>query len=80
MIRPTYLLVEREGPDGWVTVADDGALDTAIEWSHDWRWRWSAAVSWTVPEEAEGFYRISYVGRTTATTEPFAVALTRSAQ
>lgn len=80
VIRPTYLLVEREGPDGWVTVADDGALDTAIEWSHDWRWRWSAAISWTVPEDAEGFYRISYVGRTTATTEPFAVALTRSAQ
>lgn len=79
-IQPSYLLVERKGRGGCVTVADDGALDTAIEWSHDWRWRWSAAISWTVPEDAEGTYRISYIGRTTATTEPFEVALARSAQ
>ena len=80
LIRPTHLLIERETPEDWVTIADDSSFDTTIEWSHDGKWRWSAAITWTVPEDAEGSYRISYVGRTTATTEPFTVAPPRSAQ
>lgn len=80
VIRPTYLLVERESREGWLTIADDGSLDTTIEWSHDWKWRWTSLITWTVPEDAEGAYRISYVGRTTATTEPFTVAPARSGQ
>ena len=73
-IRPTYLLVERETEDGWVPEADDSTIETSIEWDRDWRWRWSAVISWQVPAGAAGSYRISYLGRTVATTPDIVVA------
>ena len=71
VIRPNYLLVERETPEGWVTAADDSSPGTTIEWSHDRSWRWRASVTW--PAEP-GTHRISYIGRTTATTDPIIVS------
>ena len=69
-IRPTYLLVEKQTGDGWVTVADDGDPSTSITWSHDRKRRWSAEITWVA---SAGTHRISYVGRTTATTSPIVV-------
>ncbi len=70
-IRPTYLLVERQVVDGWEIVADDSSPSTTITWHRDRRLRWTATITWT-PNTA-GTYRVSYVGRTTATTAPIAV-------
>lgn len=70
-IRPTYLLVERERPGGWDVVADDSSLTTTITWHRDRRLHWTASITWT-PDTA-GTYRITYVGRTTATTSPLTV-------
>ncbi|MCW2750798.1 MAG: ceramidase [Aeromicrobium sp.] len=72
VIRPTYLLVEQQNGDVWATVADDSSLTTTIRWHRDRRLRWTATVTWTAGDP--GTYRVSYVGRTTATTEPFEVA------
>ncbi len=71
-IRPNYLLVERETLGGWEHAADDGSLNTTIEWAHDRRWRWSATATWQ--PETPGTYRLTYIGRTTATTNPIVVA------
>ncbi|NRQ50310.1 neutral/alkaline non-lysosomal ceramidase N-terminal domain-containing protein [Aeromicrobium stalagmiti] len=70
-IRPTYLLVERQAPTGWEVVADDSSLTTTITWRRDRRLHWTAEVTWTADDA--GTYRITYVGRTTATTPPFPV-------
>lgn len=70
-IRPNYLLVERETPDGWEHVADDGSLETTIEWAHDRRWRWTAVATWQ--SRTPGTYRLTYIGRTTATTDPIII-------
>ena len=70
-IRPTYLLIERLDGDGWITIADDSSLTTSITWHRDLRLRWAATVTWVAGEP--GAYRISYVGRATATTPPFTV-------
>lgn len=70
-IRPNYLLVERETPDGWISVADDNSLATSIEWDRDRRLRWRATVTWQAT--VAGTYRISYLGRTRATTDPIKV-------
>lgn len=69
-IRPNYLLVERQTGDGWIAVADDGAPNTTVTWSHDRTWRWTATVTWLA---VAGTHRISYIGRTTATTSPLVV-------
>lgn len=71
VIRPTYLLVEGRDRDGWVTVADDSSPSTTIRWQRDRRLRWTATATWA--PEAPGTYRITYIGRTNATTEPFDV-------
>lgn len=70
-IRPNYLLVEHETPDGWLTVADDSSLGTSITWNHDRRWRWTATITWVA---TAGTHRITYIGRTTASTKPITVA------
>ena len=70
-IRQTYLLVERLNGDEWSIVADDSSLTTTITWHRDRRLRWTATVTWVAGEL--GTYRISYVGRSTATTPSFTV-------
>lgn len=69
-IRPTYLVVERETPDGWTPVADDSSFDTSIRWHRRGR-RWDATITWVASEP--GTYRVRYVGRETATTAPITV-------
>jgi neutral ceramidase len=71
VIRPTYLVVERRDGDGWTTVADDSSLTTTIRWHRDRRLRWTATATWTAG--APGTYRLTYVGRSNATTDPFDV-------
>ena len=70
VLRPTYLLVERETPSGWEVVADDSSLDTSITWHRRGR-RWDATITWRAG--VPGTYRIAYVGREVAYTTPFAV-------
>jgi len=58
----TYLEVQRRIADGWETVADDG------DWSTTFRWRRTrtaqlAVVTWTVPADAAGEYRIRHHGK-----------------
>lgn len=58
----TYLEVQRRITDGWLTVADDG------DWSTTFRWRRTrsgqiAVVTWTVPADAAGEYRIRCYGK-----------------
>lgn len=65
-ILPTYLLIEQQTPAGWVQVADDSSPSTSIEWSRDRHLRWSAVITW-VPD-ATGTYRVTYCGRSNATT------------
>ncbi len=72
VIRPTYLLVERRQDDSWTTVADDSSLTTTIRWQRDRRLRWTATVTWLAGPP--GTFRISYVGRTQATTAAFDVS------
>ena len=70
VLRPTYLLVERETPSGWEVVADDSSFDTSITWRRRGR-RWDATITWLAGEP--GTYRIAYVGRETVRTPPFTV-------
>ncbi|MER7246913.1 neutral/alkaline non-lysosomal ceramidase N-terminal domain-containing protein [Kribbella sp. NPDC000426] len=58
----TYLEIQRRAPEGWSTVADDG------DWSTTFRWRRTrsgqlAVVTWTVPADACGEYRIRCYGK-----------------
>jgi neutral ceramidase len=58
----TYLEVQQRIADGWDTVADDG------DWSTTFRWRRTrsgqlAVVTWTVPDDAAGEYRIRHHGK-----------------
>jgi neutral ceramidase len=70
VLRPTYLLVERETPSGWEVVADDSSFDTSITWRRRGR-RWDATITWLAGEP--GTYRIAYIGRETVHTPPFTV-------
>ena len=71
VIRPTYLVVERLDEDVWTTIADDSSLTTTIRWHRDRRLHWTAAATWTAGNP--GTYRLTYIGRTNATTDPFDV-------
>ena len=75
VLRPTYLLVERETPAGWEVVADDSSFDTSITWRRRGR-RWDATITWLAGDP--GTYRIAYVGRETVRTSPFTVTLTQN--
>ena len=70
VLRPTYLLVEREDELGWETVADDSSLDTSITWRRRGR-HWDATITWRAG--VPGTYRIAYVGRETVRTDPITV-------
>jgi hypothetical protein len=64
--------VERQGTDGWELVADDASTTTTITWHRDRRLRFRADITWVAGEP--GAYRITYVGRTEATTPPITVS------
>ena len=70
VIRPTYLRVERQTPDGWAVVADDSSFDTSIRWHRRGR-HWDATITWLAGDP--GTYRIAYIGRQIARTTPFRV-------
>ncbi|TCC30775.1 neutral/alkaline non-lysosomal ceramidase N-terminal domain-containing protein [Kribbella speibonae] len=58
----SYLEIQRRIADGWMTVADDG------DWSTTFRWRRTrsgqiAVVTWTVPADAAGPFRIRLYGK-----------------
>ncbi|MCX6402087.1 MAG: neutral/alkaline non-lysosomal ceramidase N-terminal domain-containing protein [Propionibacteriales bacterium] len=71
VLRASYLRVERETAGGWVRIADDASMTTTITWRRDRRLRFRADVTWVAGEP--GDYRITYVGRTEATTPPISV-------
>lgn len=75
VIRPTYLLVERQTDDDWVVVADDSSFDTTITWHRRGR-HWDATITWRAGEP--GTYRVAYVGRETVRTGP--IEVTRDAR
>lgn len=59
----TYLRVERETGDGWITVADDGDWSTTFRWCRARRGASTVTLSWTVPADtAPGRYRLRYLG------------------
>jgi neutral ceramidase len=62
---PAYCVVERQVAGGWARVADDGDWSTTIEWRHR-STGWVAAVTWLVPPETGGTFRISYVDAETS--------------
>ncbi len=70
VLRPTYLLVERQDPNGWRVVADDSSFDTSITWRRRGR-RWDATITWRAGPP--GTYSVAYVGRETVRTEPITV-------
>lgn len=67
----SYFVVERQQDDGWVEVADDASLNTAIEWSRDRAMRFSAEVRWTPTEP--GTYRVRYQAGGEARTFPIEI-------
>lgn len=81
----SYLRVQRETGDGWVTVADDGDWSTIFRWRRTRRRGSTVTLSWTVPVgTAPGRYRLRYDGDArgrdgrvssfTGTTEPFQIS------
>jgi neutral ceramidase len=80
----SYLRVQHETDDGWVTVADDGDWSTTFRWRRAGRGGSMITLTWTVPTNTPpGRYRLRYDGdilgadgrmrALTATTEPFEV-------
>jgi neutral ceramidase len=59
----SYLEVQRELPEGWLRVADDGDWATKFQWRRAGRAGSRIAISWDVPDTAEpGRYRLVYRG------------------
>jgi neutral ceramidase len=56
--RPSYLVVETA--DG-TRVAADGDWATTIEWHYDGM-RWTATLTWRIPADATGTFRLRYLG------------------
>jgi len=66
----TYLEIQRRTSGDWTTVADDG------DWSTTFRWRRTrsgqiAVVTWTVPQDAAGTYRIRCHGKAQQVLRPY---------
>ncbi len=80
----TYLEVQRRDRDDWVRVADDGDWSTTFGWHRTGKGHSVASVTWTVPDDAAGDFRIVHHGTSrakdgtltpfTGITPPFAVA------
>jgi neutral ceramidase len=59
----SYLRVERETDDGWLTVADDGDWSTIFRWRRAGRRASVITMTWTVPPDTQpGRYRLRYDG------------------
>jgi neutral ceramidase len=58
----TYLEVQQSREDAWVRVADDGDWSTTFEWRRDRGGHSVATVTWTIPDDASGEYRIVHFG------------------
>lgn len=59
----SYLRVEREAGDGWLTVADDGDWSTTFAWRRAGGHESLVTVTWTVPTATPpGRYRLRYDG------------------
>lgn len=80
----TFLEVQRDDPDGWTTVADDGDWATRLRWTRVGRRGSQVTVVWNVPADVRpGRYRVRYAGTArdrrgtlhdfTGTTREFAV-------
>ncbi len=59
----TYLTVQRRDPDtGWRTIADDGDWSTMLHYRRYGRAGSHITITWDVPADAHGIYRIRYFG------------------
>jgi neutral ceramidase len=71
---PTYAVVERRDGSAWARVADDGDWSTRISWRKASDITWVATVAWTIPADAHGPHRVTYLDATTShPTNEFAV-------
>ena len=59
-VQPAYAVIERENGDGWTRVASDGDWSMRIEWHR--ADRWTATITWTIPSDASGRFRLLYLG------------------
>lgn len=58
----TYLEVQQRDGDGWTRVADDGDWSTTFGWRREGQGRSIATVTWVVPNNAAGEFRIVHHG------------------
>jgi neutral ceramidase len=63
VVQPAYLVVERQDGGTWKRVASDGDWSTRIEWHH--AESWTATLTWTIPPDASGTFRMLYLGENT---------------
>jgi neutral ceramidase len=58
----TYLEVQRRDGDDWTRVADDGDWSTTFSWRRDGGARSVATITWTIPDDATGEFRVVHHG------------------
>ncbi|WP_375501312.1 neutral/alkaline non-lysosomal ceramidase N-terminal domain-containing protein [uncultured Jatrophihabitans sp.] len=59
----TFLEIQRDDPQGWTTVADDGDWSTKLHWSRIGRHGSRVTITWDVPPDVRpGWYRVRYAG------------------
>jgi neutral ceramidase len=58
----TYLEVQRQDADTWHTVADDGDWSTMLHYRRRGRAGSQITITWDVPADAQGTFRIRYHG------------------
>ena len=58
----TYLEVQRHAGESWVRVADDADWATRLHWRRAGRSGSHITVTWDVPADAAGRYRVVYRG------------------
>ena len=61
--RPAYVVIEQEQDGQWQQVAGDGDWSVRLRFGRDDANGWSATVTWQVPAEAAGSYRVRYLDR-----------------
>jgi len=59
-LRGCYFTVERKDGEQWQMVSDDAEWDTTIEWCASNSARWTATMTWRVPE-VTGTFRFCYL-------------------
>jgi neutral ceramidase len=58
----TYLEVQRQHGTGWRTLQDDGDWATRFRWKRLTKGQSEATVTWDIPADASGTFRIRYLG------------------